>query len=47
MWEDLKDPFAEIGEVVWLSAGDEMPINDDGGIFPDGSGIDQIVLDAR
>src|SRR6478672_1117192 len=43
---DLQNTTAEVGQVVWFAAADEMAVDNDGGIFPHGTGVDQIVLDA-
>src|SRR5436190_10389307 len=44
---DLQNSLAELGQIVGLAAGDEVPIDDDGRIEPNRTGIDQIVLDSR
>ena len=43
---DLDDGPAEIGEIVGLAAGDEVAVDDDRSILPDGAGIDEVVFDA-
>ena len=45
--EHLKHSAGKMRQVVRFAAGNEVPVDDDGGVFPGCPGIDQIVFDAR
>ena len=46
-FEHQADQFsAEVGEVIGAATGDVIAIDDDGGVFVQAAGVDQIVLDA-
>jgi hypothetical protein len=45
--QDFQHSFAELRQIIGLSAADEVTIDDDWRVFPDCSGVDQVVLDSR
>jgi hypothetical protein len=40
------DGSAEFGQVIRLAAGDVVPIDHNRGVFPDGTGVDQVIFNA-